>query len=206
MADTGERYAAARRALLSSRPVSSSREWAAQPEVSDDAVREGTGQSWDQWCAQIEQDCPGETDHTVIATHLHEVVGVDVWWAQTITIGFERITGLRLPYQRPDGTFTAGSSRTVRVDATLLRSMLLDDDGRADLFPTIATELRSRPTSKAIRVAMTSGVAQIALTPVSEGRVKVSIQHNQLPRFDDVEHWKGWWSAWLDALEEPDLG
>jgi len=118
-----------------------------------------------------------------------------------VTGGYERITGLRLPYQQPDGTFSAGKSRTVTADTDFLRGMLLDDDDRSDLFPGLDTELRSRPTSKVLRIGIGPGTAQIALDPASEGRVKVTIAHERLPSPAEVDQWKNYWSEWLEAID-----
>ncbi len=200
MEKTGERYAAARRVLIS-QAGTHRRTWHAQPEVTDEAVGSATGKEWDDWCDEIEA-WPGHVEgHAAIAAHL-VAIGVDPWWAQTVTVGYERITGVRLPYQRPDGTFTAGKSQTIGVDATELRTMLLDDAHRAGLFPGFDTLLRSKPSSKSIRIAIGPGVAELALTPIPDGRTKVAVSHDKLPNFDDVEEWKFYWSEWLDAVDE----
>ncbi len=203
MAATGERYCAARRVLLDQatarRP---GRQWVSEPANGDDAVRAATGRGWDEWCDLLDA-WPGHDDgHTAIATHLREDLGVDGWWAQAVTVGYERITGRRLPHQMADGTFTAGRSRTVAVGADLLRSLLLDDDGRAALFGGLPTELRSRPTTKALRVAVGPGVALIDLQARPDGRTRVSVAHERLPEPGDVEHWKAFWGEWLEALDE----
>lgn len=64
-----------------------------------------------------------------------------------MTVEYERITGLRLPHQVPDGTFTANKSGTVTIESDLLRGLLLDDDDRAQLFPNVPTELKSKSGS-----------------------------------------------------------
>jgi hypothetical protein len=202
MEKTGERYGAARRVLIEQTSDGGQRVWVAEPEMSDETLREATGRRWDEWCDIIDA-WPGHGDgHTAIATFVHDVHGVDGWWAQTVTVGYERITGLRLPYQQPDGTFSAGKSRTVTADAALIREMLLDDDDRADLFPGLETELRSRPTSKVLRIGIGPGTAQIALDVQDDDRVKVTVAHDKLPTADAVEEWKGYWSGWLEAIDE----
>lgn len=203
MAATGERYGAARRVLLEQATSRrGGRPWVSEPENDDAAVRAATGRGWDEWCDLIDA-WPGHDDgHTAIATHLREDLGVDGWWAQAVTVGYERITGRRLPHQMADGTFTAGRSRTVGVDADLLRSLLLDEDGRAALFGGLPTELRSRPTAKAIRFALGPGVALVDLQPKADGRTRVSVAHERLPEAGDVGHWKAFWGDWLEALDE----
>ncbi|MDP9020031.1 MAG: hypothetical protein M3N25_04390 [Actinomycetota bacterium] len=178
------------------------RTWAAQPDTGDDAVRAATGRGWEAWC-DILDAWPGRTGgHAAIAGHVQDEYGIDGWWAQTVTVGYERITGLRLPYQRADGTFSANRSRTVTVDADVLRELLLDAAGRADLFPGVDTELRSRPTSKLVRLAMGPGTAQMAIDPKGNGRVRVAIAHERLPSAEDVERWRHYWGEWLVAIDE----
>lgn len=200
MAQTGEKYGAARRVLIDRSARSSGRSWVDEPELSDDRVREATGRGWDEWCELIEA-WPGHSDgHSAIATWVNQEHGVDGWWAQSVTVGFERITGLRRRHQRADGTFTANKSRTLAADHTTLRELLLDADGRESLFPGIDTELRSRPGSKVVRLAVGPGVAQIALDPLPDGRLRIAVSHERLTSADEVEAWKAFWGEWFDAL------
>jgi hypothetical protein len=88
------------------------------------------------------------------------------------------------------------------VDASALRSLFLDAHSRADLFPGLATELRSRATSKNVRIAIGPGVAQFALDPRADGRLKLTVSHERLPEPGDVEPWKAYWAEWLEAVDE----
>lgn len=207
MAKTGERYAAARRVLLEQAASQNrSRVWQAEPEMSDDAVRNGTGRGWDEWCDLLDQRPDGIEGHTAIATYVRDVLKTDAWWSQGVTGGYERITGLRLPYERPDGTFTASKSKTVVFDPDALRSMLLDEDLRGALFPGLATTLRSRPDAKAIRIDVGPGVAQFGIGQADDSkdglrRSKVVVQHEKLPTYELVEEWKFYWGDWLKAID-----
>lgn len=201
MEKTGERYVAARRVLVE-QATRRARKWVAEPEVGDDAVREATGRGWEEWCELIDAWPGNDRGHTAIAGWLNNDIGVEGWWAQTVTLGYERITGRRLPYQQPDGTFSANKTKTVQVDAELLRKMLLDDGHRSELFPGQETELRSRPASKVVRLGIGPCVAQIALEPRADGRTTVSVAHEKLPDADSVEQWRFYWNEWLDALDD----
>ena len=203
MTTTGERYAEARRMLVAqATPSTTTRTWVAAPELSDEAIRAGSGKGWEDWCVLIDQFPRRADGHTAIAKHVRDDLGAGDWWSQGVTVGYERITGLRLPHQMPDGTFTANKSATVAIDADELRRLLLDDDDRAELFPNIPTALKSKLTAKAIRIAMGTGSAIIRLEERSGGRTQIAIQHSQLPTFDDVEEWKFYWGEWLDAINE----
>jgi hypothetical protein len=201
MAKTGERYGAARRVLIEQATDGRRRTWAADPEMTDDAVRTATGRGWDEWCDLLDA-WPGHDDgHGAIAAHVQDAHGVAGWWAQTVAVGYERITGRRRRFQQPDGTFTAGKTRTVHADGDALRAMLLDADDRADLFPGLETELRSRPTSRNVRLAIGPGTAELALRPRDDGRVTITVTHARLPAPEDVDTWKAYWSDWLDAVD-----
>lgn len=211
MQETGEKSTAARRALIEQAErreaaaddaADGRRTWAADPELSDEAVTEATGRGWDAWVELIEGDPIADGGHTAVAAWLqteHDVAG---WWAQSVTVGWERVTGRRLPHQAADGTFTANTSRTLDVDVEQVRALLLDPDGRAALFPAHAPELRSRPDSKALRIGLDEGVAVIAIDPRDDGRSTVTVSHEKLPSHGDVELWKRFWADWLEALPD----
>jgi hypothetical protein len=194
---TGEKYGAARRVLIEQANRSG---WVSEPDVGDDRILEATGRGWDEWCSMIDGQPGRDAGHTAIAAHLVEHHGVDGWWAQTVTVGYERIRGIRLKYQVADGTFTAGKSKTVGIDNELLRKMLLVD--RADLFPGFETELRSKPESRNVRIAIGPGTAEFSLEPTRDGRTKVTVSHAKLPTSAEVTAWRGYWADWLAALEE----
>lgn len=201
MAKTGEKYGAARRVLIQ-QAISDARSWVSDPEHSNAVIREKTGRGWDQWRDLIDAWPGHEQGHTAVASWLQEEHDVDGWWAQAVTVGWERITGRRLPHQVGDGTFTANRSATIATDPVALREMMLDDDGRADLFPGLDPELRSRPTSKNIRVGLGRGVAEIAIVPKGDGRATLTVQHAKLSSLEDVGYWKAYWADWLEALDE----
>ncbi len=205
MAKTGERYGAARRVLLEQAEASAAapgRTWVSEPEQADDRVLAATGKAWNDWCDIIEA-WPGRDDgHTAVAAWLRADHQVDMWWSQSITGGWERITGRRLPGEMPDGTFTANKSKTVAGDAALIRKMLLDDELRDDLFTGKSTELRSKLDAKAIRIEFTHGVAAISLTDKGGDRVAITVQHSKLPNSDAIDEWKFYWDEWLDAIDE----
>ena len=198
MEKTGEKYGAARRALIEQ--SSGTRRWVAEPELSDTVLRDATGRGWDEWCDIIDGWAGHGEGHGAVASYLQESHGVDGWWAQTVTVGWERITGRRLPHQRPDGSFTVSKSRTMTVDVPALRSMIIDDDDRRDLFPGISTVLRSQPESKALRVGFEPGVVLFSFDPVDEVRTRVTATHERLDEPQMVEEWRRYWDRWLEAI------
>ncbi|WP_277213735.1 DUF4287 domain-containing protein [Isoptericola croceus] len=209
MSRTGERYAAARRALLPAPPPSDAAPgWVSRPEASDATIKKNTGHGWDEWVSIID-DGPGRSaGHTEIAAWVAEHHDVSGWWAQSVTVGYERITGIRLPGQMPDGTFTVSRSRTLDVDPETVRALLLDDGDRAALVPGLTLTLRSRPGVKQPRFSVAEvgaqdpaehGVLMVSTDPVGQ-RTRMTLTHERLASPAAAEHWRGYWGEWLAAL------
>ncbi|MDX1450643.1 MAG: hypothetical protein R3246_16465, partial [Acidimicrobiia bacterium] len=154
------------------------------------------------WVELIEA-WPGHSEgHTAIAAWLQSEHDVDGWWAQSVTVGYERIVGIRLPHQMSDGTFTANKSKTITADADVIEKMLRHPDDHADLFPGHEAELRSRPDTKVVRIGIGGGVAIFDVQSRENGRSRVVVTHEKLPSLDSVERWKFYWHEWLEALNE----
>lgn len=218
MEQTGERYGAARRALLggladatpASNPEADGtrvRARAAEPDLDDLTIKRATGRDWDEWCDLIDAWPGHDEGHRAIAAHLHGHYDIGMWWGQAVTVGYERITGRRVANQLSDGTFSAGKTRTVTVDVAELRAAIVDDADRAALFPGLDTHLRSKPTSKSLRVGVaidgqSIGSALFSFVPKADGRVMVNVSHDELPDAAAVVHWKQYWSDWLAAIDE----
>src|SRR5688572_14932663 len=112
MSKTGESYTSARRHLLTRarRPEKVERVVQAPspipPELttqSEAAVRKRTGRGWAEWFALLDSWGAARREHPEIARWLvanHEVSG---WWAQGITVSYERVRGLRAPHQVKSG-------------------------------------------------------------------------------------------------------
>ena len=58
--------------------------------------------------------------HSEIAKLLSTTYKVPSWWTQMVTVGYERLKGLRARGQRRDGTYEAGKSRTFDVPVATL--------------------------------------------------------------------------------------
>lgn len=204
MAKTGERYGAARRVLVeqASTRGPQGRVWVTPPEQPDDSVTAHTGRSWDEWCDLIDTWPEADRGHAAVAARVLAEFDVTGWWAQGITVGWERITGRRLVNQMSDGTFTAAVTRTIGIDADDLRRMLYDDDDRADLFGGLPSEMRSRPGVKVPRIRLETGTVSIATEERPDGRATISVAHEKLEEPADVERWKRFWTDWLEALDE----
>ena len=235
MSRTGEKYGAARRALLQTSDAQrpSPAAWVEDPDTSDDAVHRATGRGWNEWCELIDAWPERTEGHAAMVARLQrDHLDNDGWWAQSVIVGYERIRGLRVKYMRADGTFAGSATRTLAAApgvehtgparAADLRASLLDPKTQAEIVSGdfasstcgprqpvkagLVVEQRSKSTSKAVRwnIQPNQGSVRFSVDARPDDRVRVSIQHEQLPSTEAVELWKEFWAAWLATLDESD--
>jgi hypothetical protein len=127
VAKTGERYTAARRHVLAARdrrstkakPAPTRARAATRGALSDAKTRERTGRALDHWFSVLDAFGAVEKGHTASARHLANDHGIDGWYAQGITVAYERAKGLRAANQRMSGHYEVTVSKV--LDAPLER-------------------------------------------------------------------------------------
>jgi hypothetical protein len=128
MSKTGESYTAARTQMAQKRDrvkAARTRLAAADERVSDAKIKEATGKKWDQWFSILDRGGARDKKHGEIARFLTDTHDVEGWWAQSITVGYERARGMRLKYQQSDG-FTISASKTIAVPLDVLFDAFVD--------------------------------------------------------------------------------
>ncbi|TLP79389.1 DUF4287 domain-containing protein [Nesterenkonia sphaerica] len=211
MRPSAERYAQLRPLVLGeSAPDHDGGSATSSPEFSDETIRAKTGHDWQEWVALIDAGPGRDAGHTAIATWVGEEHGVPGWWAQGVTVGYERITGRRLPGEMPDGTFTISRSKTIGLEWTQLRGLLDDPAARSALLPAMIADERSKPGVKAPKFTLTDpetrtglGVLQFSSVPAKAGG-RLTVTHEKLSSPERAEAWKQFWAAWLDDLAAVD--
>ncbi len=120
MEKTGEAYTAARLHIVSrkEKPVPEKIEpkpgYAKLAGMSDAAMKKATGRDWQEWVPLLDSVKASEKPHGEIAAYVFSL-GVPGWWTQAVTVGYERIRGLREKGQRRGGAYEANKSRTFTV-------------------------------------------------------------------------------------------
>ena len=173
----------------------------AEPGMSDDAVQRATGKSWDEWFALLDAWGGTAHNHTEIARHINETYGIDGWWAQGVTVGYERARGLRALYERPDG-FSMNASKTFPVPIARLFAALIDEDQRARWLEGITLRTRTSQENKTARFDVLPGETRLAAYFTARGpeKTSVSLQMERLPSAEEVGRWRALWKEQLARL------
>lgn len=128
---------------------------------------------------------------------------MSAWWAQAVTVGYERIRGLREAGQRRGGTYEASKSRTFGVDVSTLYQMCKDARRRRRWLPEGVKKVRTSVEDKSMRLDWDDDT-QVNLFFTAKGPAKstVSVQHGKLSKKADVEKAKAFWDERLNALRD----
>jgi uncharacterized protein YndB with AHSA1/START domain len=198
MAKTGERYTAARRHVT--RPHSLPPR-VGEPPFSEAAVRKATGRGWDDWFRILDHWGGTRHTHTEIARHVATDIGVDGWWAQSVTVGYERARGMRAEHQRPDG-FSVDVSKTMPVGAERVHRAFVQARQRNRWLERGTLTLRTATQPRSARFDFRDDSSRVAVFVTSKGpaRSTVSIQHERLADATAVKRMRAFWKERLAEL------
>jgi hypothetical protein len=174
----------------------------AEPGVSDAAVQRATGKTWDEWLALLDTWDASTRTHPEIARYLHETYAIDGWWAQSVTVGYERARGMRALHERPDGFFSVNASKTLPVPLERLFTAFVEETERARWLDGVALRLRTSQPNKSARFDVLPGETRLAVNVIAKGpqKASVQIQHERVPCAEEVERWRSLWKAQLARL------
>jgi hypothetical protein len=173
----------------------------AEPGVSDASVHKATGKSWDEWFALLDAWNGTTHNHTEIARHVYETYGIDGWWAQSVTVGYERARGMRALHERPDG-FSMNASKTFPVPVERLFAAFVEQDERERWLEAVELRNRTNQPHKSARFDVLPGETRLAVTFVAKGPRKAAaqLQQDRLGSAEEVARWKALWQEQLAQL------
>ena len=199
MAKTGERYTAARAHLL----PDEDEDPAYRPAMSPDAVRRATGRDWDEWFALLDEWGAAGHEHKAIATWLREQHRVPGWWAQNVTVEYERARGLRAPGSGRDGLFSVGASRTIAVPVERLYAAFVEPELRARWLPGDRVRERTLLPHRSARFDWEDGATRLVVgfADKGAGKAQVALSHERVPDAEVAAELKAYWRERLTALK-----
>ena len=213
MRKTGEGYTTARAHLLKkprrktvSKTVLAAAkrvDYAALAGTSDATIKAKTGCAWERWVSALDYHGAKEMSHRDIAALVSTKYRIDRWWAQAVTVGYERIKGLRARGQRRDGTYEASKSRTFDVPVKTLFEAWADASQRRRWLDGESVKIRTATAPKSLRLDWSDGsIIAIGFQAKGKSKSSVAVQHTKLPDRETADRLKQYWSDRLDTLGE----
>jgi uncharacterized protein YndB with AHSA1/START domain len=203
MEKTGESYTAARAVLLAAEAT----EAGGGPPLptSDAAIREKTGRGWEEWFDLLDEWGATELTHTEIARRVAAELDTESlgWYAQAVTLSYERVRGGREVGQRSDGLFTISVQRTVAVPVERLFDAFVDESERGRWLSGDELSERTATRPKSARFDWAGGETRVHVTfgPKGEESSTLTVEHIRLPDAGEAERTKAFWRERLTALK-----
>lgn len=221
---TGESYTSARaRLLVRARPSKRGPAQAAAPArpatrgvASPERVLERTGETLDHWFSVLDAFGAAGKGHTAAARHLGTDHGVDAWYAQGITVAYERARGLRAPHQRASGDYEVSVSKVVPATAAAVAAVFDNAAARrawllaagSSVAASLGEALKSAPRMRLVKngasARLRSKVGDTAVAISVDGKtgsrssVVATIMKLRSPR--EVEEQRAAWRRILETL------
>jgi len=214
MQKTGEAYTTARAQLLQKHqrqppppppppapPAAPPPDYAKLAGMSDATIKEKTGCTWERWVWALDRVGAHEWSHRAIAEHVHEKYKVPGWWTQAVTVGYERIKGLRAIGQRRGGGYEASKSKVFAAPVGRLYRAFHDARTRRRWLGGVKLTVRTAIPEKSMRVTWPDGTS-VELYFIAKGtaRSQVAVQHRKLADKASADRMKEYWAERLGAL------
>jgi hypothetical protein len=200
MAKTGERYTAARRHVV--KPWDGVRiEHLGQTDAS---LRANTGKGWREWLRILDAWGARERKHGDVVNHLLDEYGVPGWWAQSITVGYERSRGLRAKHQTLSGSFQVSTSKTFPIGVGKLFKAFAEAPQRNRWLERGTLKVRTTLKDTSIRFDFRDGTSRVVayFDPKDRTKTTVTVQHEKLPDAGAVEDMRAMWKERLARLAD----
>ncbi len=167
--------------------------------VGDAALAARTGRSREEWFALLDDAGAAGWEHGAIVRFLGGL-GVDDWYAQSVTIAYEQARGKRVAGQGADGSFQVSASVTVAVPPAAIWPHLADADLRA-AWVGAPHEVTGRTEPRTSRWTLPDGGrVTVRLDPIDDTRTRVAIQHTRVAGEAELAPAKARWRAALERL------
>lgn len=166
--------------------------------MSDAAVKAKTGRTWDQWFTVLDKAGAAKMTHAAIARLIatrHKLPG---WWAQMVTVGYERARGLRKVNETLTG-FRTSVSRTFDAGKDVAFEAWDSAKARA-AFLKEKIDFSTRNPGKNLRFTWKVGRVEVRFVVKGPKKTQVTVDHEGLGSKAEVSRLRAQWSDAMDKL------
>ena len=174
----------------------------AKAPVSDETVKRATGRDWAEWCRVLDKAGANTMKHTAIAQMVHDKFDGGDWWSQMVTVGYERLRGLRVAGERPDG-FEISRSKTIDAPIDRVYAAWHSPAKRKRWLADPDIEISTTTPSKSLRFKWIDGTSRAEASFAAKGeKTAVTVSHRKIKGEKAAQKMKKYWAAQLESLAE----
>ena len=171
--------------------------------MSDAVISEKTGREWKEWVRVLDGHAADRMEHPDIAKLVSGTYNVRPWWTQAVTVGYERIKGLRALGQRRNGSFEASKSRTFNMPVATLFDAWADPALRRRWLDEAGVKVRTATAPKSIRLGWPDGtIVAVWFTAKGASKSAVALAHTKLADRETADRLKAYWAERLNELSK----
>jgi hypothetical protein len=175
--------------------------------VTEKSLQKATGKHWQEWFNYLDSLNAQELSHTEVAAKLQETAAVSSWWAQAITVEYERKIGRREVGQSCEGDFQTSVSKTLPGAMEKVFLHWQNFTHTRDQFNQVSfsniPQTRETPKWRYWRVGLEDGSRlSIMINQKNVAKVLLAVHHERLPDAKAVERWKTFWKTLLQEFQE----
>lgn len=169
--------------------------------VTEDAVKGKTGKTWDEWCKILDKAGARMMDHQEIALFLHKQLGLSLWWAQMVAVGYENERGLRADKRSgPNGQKCEVTlNKTVPASRAAVWAAWQDRNTLERWLPGADFAVTKTVPLKILHLDWPPETRVIVRLYERRGQARVVVSHGRLAD-EDVEDVQRYWLQALDRL------
>jgi uncharacterized protein YdhG (YjbR/CyaY superfamily) len=170
--------------------------------LKDETVGKATGKGWGKWFAILNQEKADKLEHKEIVKLLLGKYKVDGWWAQSITVEYERHLGKRKVGQVKDGTYQTAVNKTLPGNLDQVFKIWLDKVRDIKEFNSIP--LSGKPSISQSekwrywRVDLQDG-SKVTITVGTKTADKsiLTFSNEKLKSQNAIDQWKAFWKNYI---------
>ena len=170
--------------------------------VGNKAVIEKTGKSWIEWLRILDKARAKEMSHKEIAIYLKKNHNIGAWWAQMVTVTYEKERGLRDDHEKLGG-FEISKSKTINVSLDNLFAYVTNKKLREKWLDKIPIKIRKETKNRSMRITWLEDNTNLELNfyEKSDKKSQIVAQHNKLKTKKGAEEKKKYWDIKLGQLK-----
>ena len=169
--------------------------------VSDEAVMKATGKDWGSWFALLNKARAKNMGHTEIAHFLSTKYIKNGWWAQMVTVEYERLLGKRKVNENSDG-FLVAVHKTVSMPIEKLEKLWQKMLMSPIVQKRKLMDLQSKTKRNMIRYKADVGGVVVSFDERGRDKSRIMVESIKLPSKSAVEQNRVFWKKVLSTLPQ----
>jgi hypothetical protein len=171
----------------------------------DAALRAATGKGWNEWLGQLDASGAakgGFDHHRLLNLVMQSLPESAAWWAQMISVGYERARGLREKHESCTGDFQSTLSRTFPVPLFAAFAAWADKGLREHWLDAPGLDFTKLNVGKNIRARWPDGSRlDIRFNASGPDKCQIVVDTMKLADAEAVHKAKAFWQAQFERLQ-----